>query len=232
MKLINITKKHFGLVGSKAYSLAKMNNEISNNDINVPDAFVITTDIFNTFIVHNNIQNKIIDELKIIQKSNYDISAVTLSSYKIQSLFNEGVFPSDIQNTIIESYRSLNSNFVAVRSSSTSEDLNNASYAGQYDSLLYIDNCALIESIKTVFASLYNARAIIYRNAMNNTNTPVMAIIIQAMVLNDNGSSGVAFSLDIDDGNQDIIYISSTYGMCDMIVNGMVTPDEIKINNN
>jgi pyruvate,water dikinase len=231
MNLQDIQQDDLNLVGSKAYSLSKMYNELKNKNVEVPDGFVVTTQSFNDFISFNNINKLIENEMSIINSNIDDFHIVELSAKKIQQKILSGNFDELLNNNILNSFLNLKSDIVAVRSSSTAEDLNNASFAGQYDSMLNVTSNNLLESIKAVFASLYNVRAILYRHSINMTSDNLeMAVLIQSMIQNEDGSAGVAFGIDIDDDNPDIFYISSTYGMGEMIVNGMVISDEIKIN--
>ena len=222
--LCNAGINNIAKVGGKNASLGEMINNV--HTVNVPNGFVVTTDCYHNFITHNKIN--IPDLLNNIKQNN-----TKKISNKIKNIINQGIFPtktlSDIQNkynSLCESYENENIS-VAVRSSSTAEDLQEASFAGQLDSYLNIKGCDnLVIAIKKCFSSLYNERAIIYREKINYNDPISISVCVQKMVRSDIASSGVAFSLDPDSGFDDVVVINGSYGLGELIVQGDIIPDE------
>lgn len=218
------------IVGGKNASLGTMIQYMNELDINIPNGFIITTNVYDEFIRYNNIKDRIEHLLNSldIDKNLNEIG------YKIRQLFINGTFPSHIKAEISNMYEELSNEYnsenvdVAVRSSGSAEDLPEASFAGQQDTFLNvygIDN--ILESTKKCFASLFNNRAISYRKSMNYSSFSCkLSVTIQKMVRSDIGSAGTAFSIDINSGFKDIIIINSSYGLGELVVSGNVIPDE------
>jgi pyruvate,water dikinase len=223
------------LVGGKNASLGEMLQNFKKLNINIPDGFIITALGFDKFINNNNIKSKI---NKIIKSINVD-NTIELknNSEKIKNLIINSQFPEELKNNIIDYYIKLSEKYntknlsVAVRSSGTSEDMPDASFAGQQDTYLNVKGIDdLLKKVKYCFASLYNDRAISYRKAMNYDNKLIkLSVCIQKMVRSDLVSSGVAFTLDISSGFEDLIVINSSYGLGEMVVSGQVKPDEFLV---
>lgn len=228
------------LVGGKNASLGEMIKNLKHLNIMVPNGFVVTADSYDYFITHNNLNKKIQD---IILETNIDdFVDLRKNSLKIRNLIIHGEIPENLKNDIIKYYKLLSQKYldnhnqpqeytdVAVRSSGTSEDLPNASFAGQQDTYLNVrGNNQLLEKIKSCFASLYNDRAICYRKTMGFDQDIKLSVCVQKMVRSDLGCSGVAFSIDPDSGFKDIIVINASWGLGEMIVSGQVKPDEFII---
>ena len=234
----------FDLVGGKNASLGEMLKNLSNCGIHVPNGFVVTTAGYKKFITFNNLDKKI---GKLLEKVDTDdLSNLRHYGNKIRSIIKNGVFPEDIKSNIITNYHNLgcnnNSNNldnfndsndsnnlieVAVRSSSTAEDLQNASFAGQQETYLNVKGDEyLLDSIRDCFASLFTDRAISYRKSINYDNELTISVCIQRMVRSDKGCSGVAFSLDPDSGFKDLVVINCSWGLGELVVQGGVKPDE------
>ena len=226
------------LVGGKNASLGEMLRFLTGLGIQIPNGFVVTSVAYDYYINHNNLNNKIEE---IINKTNIDdLVDLRRNSLKIRNLIKDGEFPEDLKIEVLDKYKKLSKQFkdcdnnpqdytdVAVRSSGTSEDLPDASFAGQQDTFLNVrGNNQLIEKIVACFASLYNDRAICYRKTMGYSNSIVkIAVCVQKMVRSDLGSSGVAFSLDPDSGYKNVVVINSSWGLGEIIVSGQVKPDE------
>ena len=222
------------LVGGKNASLGEMIKNLSDLDILVPSGFVITSRAFDLYMEYNNLNNKISDILNTLEVD--DLISLQHNGLKIRNLITNGIIPDTLKLYIIDYYQQLSAKYseenvdVAVRSSGTSEDLPNASFAGQQDTYLNIRGIDLLfEKIKSCFASLYTDRAISYRKIMNFENIIKLSVCIQKMVRSDMASSGVAFSLDPDSGFRDIIVINGSWGLGEMVVSGQVKPDEFII---
>ncbi|AYV77025.1 MAG: phosphoenolpyruvate synthase [Barrevirus sp.] len=224
-----------GLVGGKCASLGEMIGNIPN--IQIPDGFAITVAAFSEFISYNDLDTKI-NDLILGLKDDDLINLRTIGS-EIRALIKNGTYPVQLENEIINNYTLLSKNYekvenvytdVAVRSSSTAEDLQDASFAGQQETYLNVKGInQILESIKNCFASLYTDRAISYRRSINYNSTLKICVCIQKMVRSDLGSAGVAFSIDPESGFKDLIVINGAYGLGELVVSGAIKPDEILI---
>jgi len=219
------------LVGGKNASLGEMIKNLSSRDILVPFGFIITSNAFDLFMEYNNLNNRIDEIIQSIDVD--DLGNLKNNGHTIRQIILSGTMPDLLENIIIEYYNNLSLQYleentdVAVRSSGTSEDLPDASFAGQQDTYLNIRGVdLLLQKIKSCFASLYTDRAISYRRIMNFKNTIKLSVCIQKMVRSDIGSSGVAFSLDPDTGFRDVVIINGSWGLGEMVVSGQVKPDE------
>ena len=235
-KFLNETNlNEIDLVGGKNASLGEMIQNIEKLNINVPFGFVVTSISYDNFLEYNNINNYISDIIKNTNVDNYE--ELTIISNKIKNKIKNGIFPEDIKNEIINKYKSLSNKYnmenvdVAVRSSGTSEDMPDASFAGQQDTYLNIrGNKNLLTKIKDCFASLFNKRAISYRKSMKYDNKNIkLSVCIQKMVRSDLSTSGVAFSIDTYSGCKDVVLINGSYGLGETVVSGQVNPDEFLV---
>jgi pyruvate,water dikinase len=225
------------LVGGKNASLGEMIKNLKTLNIKVPYGFVITANSYDLFMNYNNLNEKINN---IINETNIDdFVDLRRNSLKIRNIIIDGEMPDKLKTEIIKYYKTLSSKYldnnnnpqdytdVAVRSSGTSEDLPDASFAGQQDTYLNVrGNTQLLEKIKSCFASLYTDRAICYRKTMGFFNSIKLSVCIQKMVRSDLGCSGVSFSIDPDSGFKDVIVINGSWGLGEMVVSGQVKPDE------
>ena len=230
------------VVGGKNASLGEMIKNLKHLNIKVPYGFVVTADSYDLFMAHNNLVEKIqviIDETDID-----DFVDLKRNSLKIRNLIVDGEIPDTLKTDIIKFYKALSHKYldnhnqpqeytdVAVRSSGTSEDLPDASFAGQQDTYLNVrGNTQLLERIKSCFASLYTDRAICYRKTMGylQLQNVKLSVCVQKMVRSDLGCSGVAFSIDPDSGFKDVVVINGSWGLGEMVVSGQVKPDEFII---
>jgi pyruvate,water dikinase len=209
------------LAGGKGANLG----ELVSFDIRVPPGFVITSKAYSYFIAYNNL------ELKI--KSILEEKDSATASEEIKKLIISSQVPPDLENAILSSYDELAKKvgkeiLVAVRSSATAEDIENASFAGQQDTYLNVSRSELIQKVKEVWASLFNERAIEYRKTKGIDSTRVeMAVVVQKMV--NSRSAGVMFTLHPATGDSRYIVIESSWGLGEAVVGGKVTPDEIVI---
>ena len=223
------------LVGGKNASLGEMIQNLSNLGIKIPNGFLVTSNGYDDYMKHNNLYEKINYYIKNINiDDNEDLKAKGLL---IRKFILEGEIPDALKKEITEKYKQLSIDYntidvdVAVRSSGTAEDMPDASFAGQQDTYLNVRNIEnIFDCVKKCFASLFNDRAISYRRTMNYDSDNVrISICIQKMVRSDLASAGVAFSLDVNTGNKDLIVINGSYGLGEIVVSGQIKPDEFLV---
>ena len=216
-------------VGGKNASLGNMITDMDKLGIKVPNGFAITTQFYLNYMKDNNILD-LVEKLDLI---NDPIEVEAIASNIRKSILG-GNFKSDFISELKQSYLNIGGGDVAVRSSATAEDLDNASFAGQQDTYLNISGMdSLIYHIKKCIASLFNIRAISYRNSFNiNSKDVGISVGIQKMVRSDLGSAGVAFSIDPDSGNNKVVVINSSHGLGEIVVSGQVVPDEFIVTKN
>lgn len=222
------------IVGGKNASLGEMISTLSDQGVRVPNGFATTAHAFNVFLEHNKLKQRIDALLQDLDIS--DIHALTEAGLQIRGWIQDGEFPKDLLEDIISNYQKLENMLgadvtFAVRSSATAEDLPEASFAGQQETYLNvhgIDN--ILHSIKKVFASLYNDRAISYRVHQGFAHSEVsLSAGIQQMVRSDLAASGVMFTLDTESGFDQVVFITSAYGLGETVVQGAVNPDEFYV---
>jgi pyruvate,water dikinase len=219
-------------VGGKNASLGEMIKNLSKREIQVPGGFVVTVHAFQAYLEHNDLNEKISLQLEDLDTS--DIISLRKKGSMIRNMVADGTFPDNLRNEIIQRYKGLSQSYgneatdVAVRSSATAEDLPDASFAGQQETFLNVRGSqALLNSVKSCFASLYNDRAISYRTQRGYDHQSVLLSVgVQKMVRSDLGASGVAFSLDTESGFKDAVIINGAYGLGELIVQGEISPDE------
>lgn len=209
-------------VGGKGASLAKM----LQNNFNIPDGYVIKTDLFNEFLTQNNIKG-IIQEL-INKCSINDEKGIEESSKEILKIISNCNMSDFIENEIIKNYEKLNCKYVAVRSSATSEDGKNHAWAGQLETFLNVDKNNILESVKKCWCSIFSPRALFYRIKNNDTSEISVAVVVQKMIQSE--VSGIAFSINPTTNNTNELVIESVWGLGEAIVSGKVTPDTYIIN--
>ena len=226
-------------VGGKNASLGEMINQLSHAEVRVPLGFATTTKAFQDFVSFKNddqisLSKKIKNRLENININ--DIKVLSEAGKDIRKWIIDTPFSQEFESQIRQSYEKLqqftNENLsFAVRSSATAEDLPDASFAGQQETFLNVKGLPnILEAIKHVFASLYNDRAISYRSHKGYNNYEVsLSAGIQQMVRSDKGSSGVVFTIDTESGFSDVVFITSSYGLGETIVQGAVNPDEFYI---
>jgi pyruvate,water dikinase len=224
--------KNKNIIGGKNASLGELVTLSQKIGFNISNGFAITTNMYDDYLLQNNILENI--EAKLEEINVGDIRELTYKSKIMRDTIINGEFTIEQFNLIKESYQKLKNMYnedisVAVRSSAIAEDMPNASFAGQQDTFLNIKSLDdLLISIKKCFASLFNARAISYRHSNNIHHSLVkISIGIQKMIRSDIGSAGVAFSLDTESGYKKAIIINSSFGLGEGVVSGLVNPDEI-----
>lgn len=227
-----LSKDDVELVGGKNSSLGEMISNLATVGVNVPNGFATTADAFNRFLSETGLLDKINSELANLDVD--DVDALTKTGAKVRAWVIEQALPQDLEDEIRHAFEILSNGqdiAVAVRSSATAEDLPDASFAGQQETFLNIrgiDNVLI--AIKEVFASLYNDRAIAYRVHKGFEHAGVaLSAGIQRMVRSETGASGVMFSLDTESGFDDVVFITASYGLGEMVVQGAVNPDEFYV---
>ncbi|MFM2625080.1 phosphoenolpyruvate synthase [Vibrio owensii] len=220
-------------VGGKNASLGEMVSNLANVGVSVPNGFATTSYAFNQFLDHEGLDERIhqlLDELDV-----ENVEALRKTGATIRQWVLEAPFPADLEQDIRDNYKELTDNHpeisVAVRSSATAEDLPDASFAGQQETFLNVKGIdAVLEATKHVYASLFNDRAISYRvhQGFNHRGISLSAGI-QRMVRSDKASSGVMFTLDTESGFDQVVFITSSWGLGEMVVQGAVNPDEFYV---
>ncbi|HYX67315.1 MAG TPA: phosphoenolpyruvate synthase [Burkholderiales bacterium] len=221
-------------VGGKNASLGEMTSALAAAGIRVPGGFATTAEAFREFLAANGLDAKIRAELEKLDPA--DVKALAAAGRKIREWIAQTPFPADLERDIRHFYQQLEATTsrecsFAVRSSATAEDLPEASFAGQQETFLNIRGADhVLEAIRHVFASLYNDRAISYRAHQGFAHSEVaLSAAVQQMVRSDLGASGVLFTLDTESGFRDVVFITASYGLGEMVVQGAVNPDEFYV---
>ncbi|MGM8897939.1 MULTISPECIES: phosphoenolpyruvate synthase [unclassified Psychrobacter] len=229
INLDQLGKNDIDMVGGKNASLGEMISHLSDLGVSVPGGFATTSNAFNRFLTETGLLDKINSELKALDVD--DVNKLTATGKKIRNWIIEQELPEDLEKEVRQSFEEMSDGkdiAVAVRSSATAEDLPDASFAGQQETFLNIrgiDNVLL--AIKEVFASLYNDRAISYRVHKGFEHEGVaLSAAVQRMVRSETGAAGVMFTLDTESGFDQVVFITSSYGLGEMVVQGAVNPDE------
>ncbi len=221
-------------VGGKNASLGEMISQLASSGVRVPGGFATTAQAYRDFLAHNGLADKINAMLKKLDVDN--VSELMRVGKEIRQLIVETPFPEKLQTEIKTAYDHMVADSgadisVAVRSSATAEDLPDASFAGQQETFLNIlgfEN--VMAAIKHVFASLYNDRAISYRVHKDFAHDVVaLSAGVQRMVRSDCGSAGVMFTMDTESGFNDVVFVTSSYGLGETVVQGAVNPDEFYV---
>ncbi len=208
--------------------------DTSSQEVLIPSGFVITVDGYKEHLRKNNLEKEISKLLKTIDKK--DLNSLTVAGKKIRNLISNGTMPDNLRSEIIDAYKSMGKKYypdcdVAVRSSATAEDLPSASFAGQQETYLNVrGDQELLSACLNGMASLFTDRAISYRidHSFDHDNV-FISIGVQKMIRSDKASSGVIFTLDTESGHKDVILITSSYGLGENIVKGVVNPDEFYV---
>ena len=219
-------------VGGKNSSLGEMISQLSASGVRVPTGFATTALAFRDFLNHNNLTERINKRLADLNID--DVKALAVAGSEIRQWIEEAPFQDRLEKEIREFFSKLDSagnGSFAVRSSATAEDLPDASFAGQQESFLNVVGIdQILHRIREVFASLYNDRAISYRVHKGFEHADVaLSAGIQRMVRSDKAASGVMFTLDTESGFEDAVFITSSYGLGETIVQGAVNPDEFYV---
>jgi pyruvate, water dikinase len=214
----DIDKNSVALAGGKGASLGEM----SNSNFPIPDGFVVLSTAFEKFITDSKIDKEITKILSQVNTENNN--SVEKASKDIQKTILDSSLSKDLEQEILNSFKELNTEFVAVRSSATAEDSASDAWAGQLDSFLNVKEKELLLTVKKCFASLFTERAIVYRIEKGLLDKHIsVAVVIQKMVNSE--KSGIAFSVHPVTNDYSQMIIEAGYGLGEAIVSGQITPD-------
>ena len=219
-------------VGGKNASLGEMISQLPTG-VRVPTGFATTAHAFRAFLQHDGLTNKINAKLNALDTE--DVRALAQVGAEIRNLVLAQPYPADLEKAIREVFATLSAGNAhasfAVRSSATAEDLPDASFAGQQETFLNVVGIEeVLHKMKEVFASLYNDRAISYRVHKGFAHADVaLSAGVQRMVRSDLGAAGVMFTIDTESGFEDVVFITSSYGLGETVVQGAVNPDEFYV---
>ncbi len=219
-------------VGGKNASLGEMISQLPTG-VRVPTGFATTAHAFREFLAHDGLADKINATLDKLDTE--DVRALAQVGAEIRAMVEAQPFPADLQKAIADAFATLSAGNAAatfaVRSSATAEDLPDASFAGQQETFLNVHGIdEVLHKMKEVFASLYNDRAISYRVHKGFAHADVaLSAGVQRMVRSDLGAAGVMFTIDTESGFEDVVFITSSYGLGETVVQGAVNPDEFYV---
>ena len=219
-------------VGGKNASLGEMISQLPSG-VRVPTGFATTAHAFRAFLQHDGLTDKINAKLNALDTE--DVRALAQVGAEIRNLVLAQPYPADLEKAIREAFATLSAGNAhasfAVRSSATAEDLPDASFAGQQETFLNVVGIEeVLHKMKEVFASLYNDRAISYRVHKGFAHADVaLSAGVQRMVRSDLGAAGVMFTIDTESGFEDVVFITSSYGLGETVVQGAVNPDEFYV---
>jgi pyruvate,water dikinase len=221
-------------VGGKNASLGEMLSQLTAAGIRVPDGFATTAQAFRDFLDAGDLRGRIHAALDALDVDN--VRALAETGAQIRAWVVATPFPARLEAEIRQAFQALTAEYsseisVAVRSSATAEDLPDASFAGQQESYLNVTGIdAVLDRIRHVFASLYNDRAIAYRVHKGFAHADVaLSAGVQRMVRSDRGAAGVMFTMDTESGFREVVFITSSYGLGETVVQGAVNPDEFYV---
>ncbi|WAT16271.1 phosphoenolpyruvate synthase [Xanthomonas fragariae] len=222
-------------VGGKNSSLGEMIGNLAGLGVSVPGGYATTAEAFKDFIAHNNLSKRIFDKLATLDVE--DVNALTIAGKEIRGWVINAPLQPELDRDIRTAYEHLCAEngggevAVAVRSSATAEDLPDASFAGQQETFLNVTGADdVVHKVKEVFASLYNDRAIAYRVHHGFKHEDVfLSAGVQLMVRSGVGAAGVLFTLDTESGFRDVVFVTSSFGLGEMVVQGAVNPDEFYV---
>jgi pyruvate, water dikinase len=217
-------------VGGKNASLGEMISQLAASGVRVPGGFATTAHAFRQFLKHNGLAARI--EARLATLNTDDVRALAAAGAEIRHWIETTPFPPELNAAITSEFAKLSAGSpgasFAVRSSATAEDLPDASFAGQQETFLNVVGITdVLAKMKEVFASLYNDRAISYRVHKGFAHSDVaLSAGVQRMVRSDLGAAGVMFTIDTESGFKDVVFITSSYGLGETVVQGAVNPDE------
>jgi pyruvate,water dikinase len=229
LPLESLRREDVPQVGGKNASLGEMLGAMSALGIKVPGGFATTAAAYREFLAHRDLRKRIDAELDRLDVD--DVEALARSGERIRGWIRATPLPPKLEEAVLEAFRRMDGGrgiSVAVRSSATAEDLPEASFAGQQETFLNVrGEEGLLQALHDVFASLYTDRAIAYRVHQGFPHSQVaLSAGVQYMVRSDLSSSGVMFTLDTDSGFRDVVFLTSSWGLGETVVQGAVNPDE------
>ena len=219
-------------VGGKNASLGEMISQLPQG-VRVPTGFATTAHAFRQFLAHQGLTDRISARLAALDVD--DVRALADAGTEIRGWVEAQPFPADLERAVRDAFATLSAGSdrasFAVRSSATAEDLPDASFAGQQETFLNVAGIdAVLHKMKEVFASLYNDRAISYRVHKGFAHDGVaLSAGVQRMVRSDQGAAGVMFTIDTESGFDQVVFITSSYGLGETVVQGAVNPDEFYV---
>ena len=219
-------------VGGKNASLGEMISQLPQG-VKVPTGFATTAQAFREFLRHQSLDKRIQDRLSRLDAD--DVRALAAAGQEIRDWIERQPFPADLEREIRAAQALLEKSSpgasFAVRSSATAEDLPDASFAGQQETFLNVSGIDhILGKMREVFASLYNDRAISYRVHKGFAHeTVALSVGVQKMVRSDLGAAGVMFTIDTESGFEDVVFITSSLGLGESVVQGSVNPDEFYV---
>ncbi|MFO1377812.1 MAG: phosphoenolpyruvate synthase [Steroidobacteraceae bacterium] len=229
--------EHLGIrdievVGGKNASIGEMISHLLPLGVRVPGGFATTAQSFRDFLAQGGLAARIQRELDGLDVD--DVEKLAAAGARIRSLILETPFQPALQREIVTAWEAMDAGrgiSVAVRSSATAEDLPGASFAGQQETFLNVrGRDAVLRAVHEVYASLFNDRAIAYRVHQGFEHAAVaISVGVQTMVRSDLGASGVMFTLDTESGFRDVVFVTASYGLGEMVVQGAVNPDEFYV---
>ncbi len=228
----NLRMSDVEVVGGKNASLGEMISQLPQG-VRVPTGFATTAHAFREFLKYEGLHDRISQRLAALDVD--DVRALAEAGAEIRGWVESQPFPADLEKAVREAFATLSAGndqaSFAVRSSATAEDLPDASFAGQQETFLNVVGIeAVLHKMKEVFASLYNDRAISYRVHKGFAHDVVaLSAGVQRMVRSDLGAAGVMFTIDTESGFEDVVFITSSYGLGETVVQGAVNPDEFYV---
>ncbi|WP_345060456.1 phosphoenolpyruvate synthase [Acidovorax lacteus] len=228
----NLRMSDVEVVGGKNASLGEMISQLPQG-VRVPTGFATTAHAFREFLKFEGLDARINARLDALDTE--DVRALAAAGAEIRAMVEAQPFPADLEKAIRDAFATLSAGNAqasfAVRSSATAEDLPDASFAGQQETFLNVVGIdEVLHKMKEVFASLYNDRAISYRVHKGFAHADVaLSAGVQRMVRSDQGAAGVMFTIDTESGFEDVVFITSSYGLGETVVQGAVNPDEFYV---
>ena len=232
LEFSEVSSRDTDRVGGKNAALGEMIRALKKKDVRVPDGFATTAEAFRLFVRENKIDKKMRTKIERLKKNSKSLAA---AGKTLRALFLKGKFPAQVEEQIRQAYRELSKRYkkravdVAVRSSATAEDLPEASFAGQQETFLNIfGENAVVEACRKCYASLFTDRAISYREEKGFDHIKIaLSAGVQKMVRAD--KAGVMFSIDTESGFPNLVRISASWGLGEVVVKGAVNPDEYTV---
>jgi pyruvate,water dikinase len=230
LNFTEITLKDLPRVGGKNASLGELFNVLKTQGVGVLDGFATTADAYRALLMQNDLEYKL---RSLLDFDAEDVNELAVRGHGARAAVLESPLPDELRAAIVTAYEQLSARLgrepeLAVRSSATAEDLPEASFAGAAETFLNVRGReALLRAVHQCFASLFTDRAISYRARLGYDHLKAaISVGVQPMVRSDKGSSGVIFTLDTESGFRDVVLITSSYGLGEFVVQGVVTPDE------
>jgi len=218
-------------VGGKNASLGEMIGRLAGAGVRVPDGFATTAQAYRVFLAQDGLGKRIEAELTGLDVD--DVSRLAAAGARIRGWILDTPFQRDLERAVLDATAGLGNgaSALAVRSSATAEDLPSASFAGQQETVLNVRGAkSVLAAMHQVYASLYNDRAISYRAHQGFDHGQVaISVGVQHMVRSDVGASGVMFTLDTESGFRDAVFITASWGLGELVVQGAVNPDEFYV---